>query len=159
MAMDIDHRGLRLLLPDHHRRLDAKCQALVTCACEDDTRGLLERWREVEPELLGHMADEDDVILTDFARAAPNEARALSAEHAQLRALIAVLGADIARREVRSADLRALVDQLRMHTHHEEELMYPWAQRHLAPGTERMLFVRVCRWFGVASEGDHVFAT
>jgi len=157
--MDMDRRHLPLLLPDHHRRLDAQCQALLECAYVDDAPGLVQRWRGLEPELLEHMAQEDEVILADYAEVEPDDARRIRAEHTQLRALIAIVGADIARGEVRCVWLRELASVLRNHARHEDKRMYPWAQRHLTQGTARSLFVRVCEWFGVMKNEDKMLVS
>lgn len=149
---------LPLLLADHHRRLDSRCEALLACAYADDASGLVTAWRRLEPELLEHMAQEEATILPGYAALAPDDADRIRAEHTQLRALIAALAVDVLRGEFRCARLRELVDLLRSHARNEDERMYPWAQRHLTQGTSRSLFVCVCQWFGVASNEGKALA-
>ena len=150
-AMTTAQQRLPLLLADHHRRLDSRCEALLECAYADDARGLVTGWRELEPELLEHMAQEEATILPRYAAFAPDDAGRIRAEHAQIRALIAALALDISRAQLRCAMLRELVDLLRRHARSEEEHMYAWAQRNLTQRTSRSLFALVCQWFGVAS--------
>ena len=56
-----------MLLPDHHRRLEAKCREMRASAYSDDTRDLVAAWCELEAELVDHLAVEEEVILPVYA--------------------------------------------------------------------------------------------
>jgi hypothetical protein len=146
--MDLDRRGLRLLLPDHHRRLDARCRALLG-PVHAGARAPGERWLEVETELNEHMLAEETLLLPGYAVFAPEDARSLAAEHAQLRALMHAVGEPSARYETYAARLRQLLDALDAHAQHEDASLYPWAQANLMPPTVELRFTRICRWFGI----------
>src|SRR6185369_2829710 len=133
--------------------------ALLECAYADDAHGLASGWRRLEPELLEHMAQEEETILPRYEELVPDDAGRIRAEHGELRTRIAALAVDIAHGQLRSARLRELIELLRSHARHEDEHMYRWAQRHLTQRTSRSLFVRVCQWFGVATDEGNVLAS
>lgn len=140
-------RGLQLLLPDHHRRLAAKCRELLAWAYTDDTRELAAAWRELEAELNDHIAAEEEVILPAYAQHAPDNAKQILDDHARLRELLTPIGVEIERHETRAARLRRLAEALDAHTLFEEATMYPWAQNNLTAVARRLLFIRIGRWF------------
>lgn len=140
-------RGYRLLLPDHHRRLDAQCHALVARA-DAGEHELGPAWRRFEAELLEHFAAEEQHVLPSYAQHAPEDAGRLRDEHARIRALIAPIGLDIELRRPCAALLRVVSQALAAHAAREDALLYPWAQHHLPDDSQRSLFERlVALWF------------
>ncbi len=147
IALPPARRGLHLLLPDHHRRLDAMCHEMLGSACSDDPRELVARWAELEIELRDHLAAEEEVILPSYAKHAPADARKILDDHVVIRDLMTPIGVEIELHETRLARLRRLVDALAAHALHEDSAMYPWAERHLTAVAQQVLFVRIGRWF------------
>jgi hypothetical protein len=141
-------RGLDLLLPDHHRRIEAKCRQLLACACEDDSRELVTRWSDLEAELLDHIAAEEQVILPAYAAHAPADADRIRDQHARICSLFTPIGVDVELHEVRLARLHELVDVLAAHSADEDAGMYPWAVHNLSLVAQHMLYVRISRWIG-----------
>ncbi len=141
-------RGLRLLLPDHHRRIEAKCRELLASAYADDARELVTRWCELEAELLDHIAAEEEVILPSYTEHAPGDAKRILDDHARIRELVTPIGVEVELHEMRAARLRRLVEALDAHAAHEDSVMYPWAQLNLPAVAQRLLATRIGRWLG-----------
>ena len=148
-------RGMALLLPDHHRRLEARSRALLACAQGDDPRELIASWRELETELLDHMAAEEEIILASYAKHAPEDAQRIAADHARLREIASALGLEVELHAIRIARLEKLVDALHTHGLHEDTAMYPWAQANLGEVAQHALVARLARWLGVATTLQH----
>ena len=138
-----------LLLPDHHRRLAAKCRELLASAHTDDHRAVVAAWWEVEAELLDHMAAEEEVILPLYQRHSPDDAKRILDDHAQIRELVTPVGVEIELHEARARRLRVLVEALDAHADHGDRLMYPWALRKLPELARHLLVSRIGRWFVV----------
>jgi iron-sulfur cluster repair protein YtfE (RIC family) len=131
------------LLADHHREIDAGCQALLAGTYADDSLELIEQYRTFEHAILEHLAAEEELVLPSYAEAAPEDARRLQNDHAALRERLYEVGVAVELHAVRAQTLSALVDQLRIHAAREEEALYPWAQEHLALPAKRQLFARI----------------
>ena len=140
-------RGLHVLFGDHHRRIDAMCQNLLGWAHTDNSRELSEGWRELEGELLDHIAAEEDVILPGYANHAPVDANLVLADHARIRALLTPIGVDVELHQICAPRLQLLVDALAAHALSEDAAMYPWAEQHISLVAERLLAARIERWF------------
>jgi hypothetical protein len=141
-------RGLRLLLPDHHLRIEAMCKELLASAYSGEPRELAAQWRELEAELLDHIEAEEEVIIPCYATYAPDDAERILAHHATLREILTPIGVEIELHEAHAPNLRRLVDALRAHAVLEDAAMYPWAERNLSQVARRLLYVRISRWFG-----------
>ncbi|MEO7730838.1 MAG: hemerythrin domain-containing protein [Kofleriaceae bacterium] len=140
-------RGSNILLSDHHHRLEATCRALLGHAYTDDARALTLSWNGVEPQLLDHMAAEEEVILPSYELHAPDDARRIRDDHARIRALLTPIGVEVELHEIRLARLRQLVATLEAHSASEDAGMYPWAAQHVALVSQRMLYARISRGF------------
>lgn len=140
-------RGLSLLLPDHHRRLETKCRELLAWTYTDDTRELAAAWCQLEAELNDHLAAEEEVILPGYAVHAPDDARRILDDHTRLRELLTPIGVEIELHEARADRLRRLAEALASHALLEDTAMYPWAQSNLTEIARRLLYVRIGRWF------------
>jgi len=156
MSFDHSDHHVRLLLPDHHRRLEARCRALVESDETSDAFALRLRWFELETELLEHLSAEEVAIIPSYALEAPDDASRILAEHAQLRDLLTPIGVGPESQRQHADRVARLVDLLDRHADHEDLQMYPWAQRNLSEVTERLLFKRVCAWFGLVHESASV---
>ena len=143
-------RGLALLLPDHHRRLDGKCRALLACAHGDDTRALVATWHELEVELLDHMTAEEEVVLPSYAMHAPADASRILDDHLRICEVASMLGVDVELHEIRVGRLEQLVEALDAHAKHEDASMYPWAQSNLPQIAQTLLITRIGRWLSAA---------
>jgi len=123
--------SIRTLLADDHQRLDHLFEAIVAAASRDDTADLREDWSTFERALLRHLDAEEVHLLRVFAQHAPEEARGLTAEHAEIREKLTELGVDLDLHSLKAERVGAFVGQLRAHARREESLIYPWAARQL----------------------------
>jgi hypothetical protein len=137
--------GPRLLLPEHHEKIDAACKALRASAFIDDPLGVIARYRNLEHAVLEHMKAEEDFILPAYARHAPADAAAIRVTHEELRRQLYRLGIDAELRAFRLEAIDFLIETLHEHGAHEDREMYPWAQTVLPPATKRELFKRITR--------------
>jgi hypothetical protein len=133
----------RLLLPDHHCKIEAACEALRACTYADEPHDLVVRYRSFEREVLEHLKAEEDSILPEYEKYAPVDAAMVSAAHDDLRRQLFRIGVDVELHCVRAEALEHLVQTLRSHAAHEDRGMYPWAETHLPPQTLRELFDRI----------------
>jgi hemerythrin-like domain-containing protein len=117
------------LLPEHHRVLDDRLDRIVMGAKVRDAADLRDDWSDFERELLRHLEYEEAELLPGFATDSPAEARAILAEHANIRATLADLGMSLDLHLLRSQAVEAFVQQLKAHARREDEMLYAWARR------------------------------
>ena len=122
--------GIRLL-SQHHRDLDIRFERLVAQAREEDPMTLRAEWSAFERELLRHLELEEAEILPAFARHHAAEARAILAEHAEIRSALLEMGLSLDLHVLRADAVEAFVQQLEAHARREEASFYAWAERHL----------------------------
>jgi hypothetical protein len=112
----LDHFALEALLAE------------VLGAIEGAPARLSALWTAFEEALAAHFEHEERAIMTDFLAARPREARSVLEEHRYLRGRIAELRAMVPALPLQSA--RMFLDELRAHGHHEERVLYRWAESH-----------------------------
>ncbi len=135
--------GPRLLLAEHHRALEEAGSELLARTYADEPRSLAAEYRVFEREVLDHLAAEELVILPGYQAAAPREAAAIRADHAEIRQQLFRVGLEIDLHLIRAHTVERLLSQLREHALREDMAMYPWAQLNLPLSTKRRLFVRL----------------
>jgi hemerythrin-like domain-containing protein len=119
-----------LVLPGHHRRIEALLNELSSEVYGDDSRALCALWTRFERELDAHIEAEEHHLLPAFARTHGHEADALHADHLALRKLVAELGLAIDLHQLRAEVAERLIARLREHARREDAVLYPWAARH-----------------------------
>lgn len=137
--------GPRLLLPDHHRRIEEACARLLDRSYADDSLALVAEFRRFERAILEHMQAEEDELLPGFAAAHPDDAEALAAAHRAIRARLDQVGLEVELHLVRAAWVEEMIARLRTHAAIEDTLLYPWARVHLPLASRRRLFARIGR--------------
>jgi hypothetical protein len=92
-------------------------------------------WTEFDRRLIEHFDIEERTLLTDFLANRPREARVILEEHRYLRGRLAQLRASLATISAETA--RTFLDELSAHSHHEDKVLYRWAEsRASAPPRE-----------------------
>jgi hypothetical protein len=76
----------------HHADRDARLERLLRCAERGECHDLAEEWNTFEAGLERHFALEESQVLSELARASPEEATALRREHEDLRRDLLALG-------------------------------------------------------------------
>lgn len=129
---DRPERLTELLLDDHAelQRLFAELRNAVEGA---DDATISSVWTEFERRLESHMDAEERFLLPRLERSHAVEVRRIRQEHALLRALVAELGIRADLRTLRKEVADALVAALEQHARFEEQSVYAWADRELAP--------------------------
>jgi hypothetical protein len=124
-----------LSLDDLHRLLDAEHDRidhhLVTIA-EAFRAGAWQlgftEWREVEDDLLGHLALEGQLLLPELIRFAPADAAAIARGHAAIRRQAATLGHKLGLQQAGARDVDELIRIIAAYAAREDELLDPWTQ-------------------------------
>jgi len=122
------------LLAEHHRTLNEQLDRLVVRAQEGDAE-LRAEWTAFERELLRHLEQEEAEILPAFARHDAAEARAILAEHAQIRQSLLEMGLSLDLHCLRAEAVEEFVRQLKAHARREDSAFYTWAAANVAPST------------------------
>jgi hypothetical protein len=123
------------LLAKHHRALDRQLDTLVVRAEGGDGSELRAAWTVFERELLRHLEQEEAEILPAFARHDAAEARAILAEHAEIRGALLEMGLALDLHNLRAEAVEAFARQLKAHAAREDCAFYAWAATHTAPDT------------------------
>jgi hemerythrin-like domain-containing protein len=120
------------LLAHHHDYLERRLAVMVATAQAGDPVPLRKEWSRLEKELLRHLEFEETEILPEFARDNPAEADAIQAEHAEIRQALLDLGVKLDLHILRGEAVQAFAGRLAEHARHEEQVFYPWAERHVS---------------------------
>lgn len=115
----------------HHRRLETLFDELQQQARYADQRSLCECWSRFEAAVVAHIQLEEDQILPAFRLAMPDEARLIVRDHEEIRRFLVAVGVEVELHLLRLGTTGPLIDRVRAHARREEQLMYPWAERHL----------------------------
>jgi hypothetical protein len=121
-------------LNEHHREIENSCLEIMSAAYANEPRDLVLRWREVERELLQHMAAEELLLLPRYQEVDPANAQEVRDQHGNLRDHAFEIGVAIQLHTIQCDQLQEFVGELRAHAAFEAAL-YRWAQQHL--GTDR----------------------
>jgi len=125
------HRAsLRGMLSQDHQRLERLFVDLLAAFNADAREDTARLWDEFDSGLTTHMAFEERLLLPVFGAANPGEARALLAEHEQIRRTLSELGVGLDLHLTRAEVVSDFIARLRSHARREDELMYRWAEQH-----------------------------
>ena len=127
------------LLAEHHHALDEQLDRLVMRAQAGDPQDLRAEWTAFERGLLRHLEQEEAEILPAFARHDPAEARAILAEHAEIRGALLEMGMNLDLHYLRAEAVQDFARRLKAHASREDAGCYAWAAGHVTPGTWRSI--------------------
>jgi hemerythrin-like domain-containing protein len=122
--------SLESMLAGDHHRLERAFQAIVTPAYGGAIPQLEREWAAFQDALLGHLEAEEKHLIPALARDRPVEAQTLLDDHARIRVQLLQLGFDLDLHCLRADTVESFVDALRTHAHREENIFYPWVDRH-----------------------------
>jgi hemerythrin-like domain-containing protein len=129
-ATRIDARagGLRaLLLSDHNDRLELMLDEVILHWEDTGGAGPYPVWRRFTQELSRHLEIEEKLLLPEFGRAHPAEAKICATFHAQLRDLVARADSELELHARQIPSVLALQRAVRTHARQADGLLYPWA--------------------------------
>jgi len=133
-ALHTDHRHIDVLLAELSNRVHADDRALV-----------IEAWTALERALRAHIEAEDLHMIPLLEREAPEEARALLAEHAEIRRQLANIGFGLELSLVSEEVVARFAQNFRNHAAREDELLYLWAEVALDDGRARTILEHLDR--------------
>ncbi|HVU52358.1 MAG TPA: hemerythrin domain-containing protein [Polyangia bacterium] len=133
-------------LARHHHEIDERICKLLLSADGGDNHDLAAAWNLLEGELARHFELEEHEVFPLFERENPEEVARLRHEHAALRRDLLALGIRADLHFLRAEAVRDFVRDLRAHATREDETLYRWAAKDLAPGV----------WAKIAATLDHV---
>lgn len=136
------HQEGKTHLADEHVALEAMCDDLMNRAESGEWRECDAIWDEFTRRLEAHMELEEKELFPRFAKLGPDQSEIvakLTAEHVALRNLVLQLGLAVQEQLLRLDDVRGLVEKLKGHAAHENEVFYRWARTVVLPkrGIER----------------------
>ena len=126
-------------------RIDALVEELSNHVRADDRASALEAWTAMERALRAHLEAEDLHMIPLLEREAPEEARALLAEHAEIRRQLANIGFGLDLQIVSEEVVARFAQNLRNHATREDNLLYLWAEMALDEGRKRSILGHLAR--------------
>lgn len=120
------------LRTDHEElaTMTSRALAIIEEGDSDEVRALV---AEIESKLGEHMEGEERDLIPRYAKAHPEDAAALLAQHASFRRLFAELAVAGDLHLVRLERVRELSEALKAHAKHENEGLYRWAASAVSP--------------------------
>lgn len=134
---------LHRLLHDHHRELERACADLLGECYADDRLAVVDAWRRFERRVLAHIAAEEELVLPAYEVDHADDAALIRRGHQGLGAILTPLAIEVELHVIRADTVERLVAALRAHGAHEDEAMYPWAERHLDAGARAAMAARL----------------
>ena len=131
------------LLRQHHHDVERACAELRRDTYGDDRLALIDAWRRFEMRMSSHMLAEEELMLAAYAKTAPDDAKAIRAEHERLRAALVPLAIEVELHLIRAETIERLLALLRAHASHEDAGLYPWAEGAFDEGTKRAIAARL----------------
>ncbi len=123
-----------------HRELEKLFTRLLAAFEVSDCEGVTTLWVDFADRMTKHLDVEERFMIPGLFAVRPRDARAILAEHRHIRSRLSELDCRVDRRIVRLARAAGFVEELRAHARHEEEVLYRWADDHLAVGERSTLF-------------------
>jgi len=124
MEATTQQRGVREIFGEHHRKLERMFEEVLETLRAGDVREAARQWSALDRELDQHMALEEREMLPQLAASERAAVEQIRAEHAEIRARVAELGAAVDLHRITEAQAKALFDRLRAHAANEDALLY-----------------------------------
>lgn len=134
---DMTTSGLCAAMRFDHERLEIGARHLLECVLFGRTDVVERAFISFRGELLAHLEAERRYILPAFEAERPDSAKLIHDDHVLIRALLATIGEQIARRAIMPAIVRKLVEALRANGEREIGELYPWAEHGVGPEESR----------------------
>ncbi|MFV8751799.1 hemerythrin domain-containing protein [Nannocystaceae bacterium ST9] len=131
LASDLRHPGDRRHLAEDHATFDGLFEDVRNRAEAGDWQECDAIWKRFGAALEQHFRFEEQQLWPEFAASSASaraEVSALQAEHAEIRKTLDRLAVEIELKRVDREAIERLIEQLRAHARHENELFYPWAR-------------------------------
>lgn len=125
---DVTTSGLCAAMRFDHERLEIGARHLLECVLFGRADVVERAFNRFCIEMLAHLEAEQQYILPAFAKEHPETAKLIQDDHALVRALLATVAEQIARRGTTPDTIRTLVEALGVNGEREIAELYPWAE-------------------------------
>jgi hemerythrin-like domain-containing protein len=115
-----------------HNELEDLFAGLLDAFEANDREGVALLWNEFDERLTKHLAAEERFMIPQLFASRPRDARTIMEEHRHIRSRLSELGFGVDLHIVRLETARGFIDELRAHARHEDDVLYRWADEHLA---------------------------
>jgi hemerythrin-like domain-containing protein len=122
-----------------HRELEDLFAGVLDAFEANDHEGVGELWTAFEDRITKHLEAEERFMIPQLFLSRPREARTILEEHRHIRTRLVELGCRVDLHTLRLETARGFIDELRAHARHEDNVLYRWADEHLAAGEQRTL--------------------
>jgi len=129
--------GLCAAMRFDHERLEIGARHLLECVLFGRADVVELAFIRFRSEMLAHLEAERRYMLPAFEAERPASAKLIQDDHVLIRALLATIGEQIARRSVMPAIVRKLVEALKLNGEREIGELYPWAEHGVEPDDSR----------------------
>jgi hemerythrin-like domain-containing protein len=136
---------LRALLSSEHAALEQRFEEILAAFRANAREEVIPLWTSFEKALVEHMELEEEIILPELAKTDPGTVEAIEAEHAQICEQLGAFGISVDLHRLRADHVDAFVQRLKEHARREDQLVYRWAEEHLAAAPRRKLLDRLLR--------------
>jgi hemerythrin-like domain-containing protein len=126
-----DARSIRSLLLQEHLQLEVLFDCLLAAVEVHATAEIAGLWSAFDVRLRAHLELEERYLIPAFGQDHPDDATRLLAEHDRIRASLQKLGAAFDRPTSRAGMISRFAELLRLHAAHEDQLLYPWAEKNI----------------------------
>ncbi len=122
-----------------HRDLEKLFTPLLAAFEARDREGVASLWSEFDERVAKHLEAEERFMIPRLFATRPRDARAILAEHRHIRSRLTDLGCSLDLHIIRLETASGFIDELRAHARHEDDVLYRWADDHLAAGEQSTL--------------------
>ncbi|WP_394842316.1 hemerythrin domain-containing protein [Pendulispora brunnea] len=136
-------RSLRAVLLDDHGRIETFLDSILNLLARNELAVIEQEWAPFEDVVLAHLDGEEMHVIPTFAKADPEGARRILAEHARIREGLSRLGVAFELRRVRPNDVQDLARLLVDHAMTEESYLYNWSETHIQREASSRLVRRI----------------
>lgn len=129
--------GLRSAMLDEHLELEGIFGFLLRSCRANAREDAAAAWIELDERIQRHFKFEERVLFPRFAKVDPLKVERLLEVHAQVRRLVAQMGAEVDLHLLRLSNVDDFVELMRRHAHRENELLYRLAEQNLERSRQR----------------------
>lgn len=129
--------GLCAAMRFDHERLEIGARHLLECVLFGRADVVERAFSRFCGEMLAHVEAERRYLLPAFEKEKPAEAKLIHDDHALIRALLATIAEQIARRSTSPDTIRRLIEALKANGAREIAELYPWAETGVEPADSK----------------------
>jgi hemerythrin-like domain-containing protein len=133
--------SVRTGLLEDHRSLEKLFERLLEAIESNDRDRIRALWSTFERRLGWHIDLESRALIPELRKENAAEAEWLVNEHESIRRGLLELGTAVDLHMLRYDAARALIEEVREHTAHEDAVLYRWADATLSPN-DKMTFAQ-----------------